>query len=121
MEFPTICPREARFTESDWFIIEGDEYDTAFFDKRSKFVHYLPDLVILNNLEFDHADIFENVGAIQLAFKRLINIVPRNGLVLANGIILAARAAARGETLSGKGFRSRCELRHPGDRSGTSG
>lgn len=82
---PTNLGQGARFTESEWFITEGDEYDTAFFDKRSKFVHYLPDLVIINNLEFDHADIFDNVAAIQLTFKRLINIVPRNGLVLANG------------------------------------
>jgi len=75
----------ARFTDSEWFIIEGDEYDTAFFDKRSKFVHYLPEVVIVNNLEFDHADIFENLAAIQLSFRRLINLVPRNGLLLANG------------------------------------
>jgi UDP-N-acetylmuramate: L-alanyl-gamma-D-glutamyl-meso-diaminopimelate ligase len=75
----------ARFTDSPWFIIEGDEYDTAFFDKRSKFVHYLPEVAILNNLEFDHADIFENLGVIQTAFKRLINLIPRNGQLLANG------------------------------------
>ena len=75
----------ARFTDSEWFIIEGDEYDTAFFDKRSKFVHYLPEVAIINNLEFDHADIFENVGAIQTAFKRFINLIPRNGQLLANG------------------------------------
>jgi UDP-N-acetylmuramate: L-alanyl-gamma-D-glutamyl-meso-diaminopimelate ligase len=75
----------ARFTDSEWFIIEGDEYDTAFFDKRSKFVHYLPEIAVLNNLEFDHADIFENLAAIQTSFKRLINLVPRNGLLLANG------------------------------------
>ncbi len=75
----------ARFTDGDWFIIEGDEYDTAFFDKRSKFVHYLPEVAILNNLEFDHADIFENLAAIQTSFRRLINLVPRNGLLLANG------------------------------------
>ena len=61
----------ARFTDSPWFIIEGDEYDTAFFDKRSKFVHYLPEVAIVNNLEFDHADIFENLGAVQTAFRRL--------------------------------------------------
>src|SRR5690349_8966411 len=82
---PTNLGQGARFTESDWFIIEGDEYDTAFFDKRSKFVHYLPEVVIINNVEFDHADIFENLGAIQTSFKRLINLVPRNGLLLANG------------------------------------
>jgi UDP-N-acetylmuramate: L-alanyl-gamma-D-glutamyl-meso-diaminopimelate ligase len=82
---PNNLSQGARFTDSEWFIIEGDEYDTAFFDKRSKFVHYLPEVVVINNIEFDHADIFENLGAIQLSFKRLINIVPRNGLVLANG------------------------------------
>ncbi|HOW67214.1 MAG TPA: UDP-N-acetylmuramate:L-alanyl-gamma-D-glutamyl-meso-diaminopimelate ligase [Candidatus Paceibacterota bacterium] len=75
----------ARFTESEWFILEGDEYDTAFFDKRSKFLHYLPEVAILNNLEFDHADIFENLAAIQTSFRRLTLLVPRNGLVLANG------------------------------------
>lgn len=82
---PNNFDQGARFTEGEWFIIEGDEYDTAFFDKRSKFVHYLPDTVIINNLEFDHADIFENLAAIQLSFRRLINLVPRNGWLLANG------------------------------------
>jgi UDP-N-acetylmuramate: L-alanyl-gamma-D-glutamyl-meso-diaminopimelate ligase len=75
----------ARFTDSEWFIIEGDEYDTAFFDKRSKFVHYLPELVILNNLEFDHADIFDDLAAIQKSFRHLIRLVPGRGLLLANG------------------------------------
>jgi len=75
----------ARFTDSEWFIIEGDEYDTAFFDKRSKFVHYLPETVIVNNIEFDHADIFENLAAVQTSFKRLLNLIPRNGQLLANG------------------------------------
>ena len=60
---PNNFSQGARFTDSEWFIIEGDEYDTAFFDKRSKFVHYLPEVAIINNLEFDHADIFENLGA----------------------------------------------------------
>lgn len=82
---PTNLGQGARFTDSDWFILEGDEYDTAFFDKRSKFVHYLPEVAILNNLEFDHADIFANLGEIQLSFRRLLNLIPRNGLVLANG------------------------------------
>jgi UDP-N-acetylmuramate: L-alanyl-gamma-D-glutamyl-meso-diaminopimelate ligase len=67
-----------------FWVLEGDEYDTAYFDKRSKFLHYLPELVIINNLEFDHADIFENLAAIQLTFQRLINIVPRNGMILVN-------------------------------------
>ncbi|RME95785.1 MAG: UDP-N-acetylmuramate:L-alanyl-gamma-D-glutamyl-meso-diaminopimelate ligase [Verrucomicrobia bacterium] len=75
----------ARFTDSPWFVIEGDEYDTAFFDKRSKFIHYLPEVAILNNLELDHVDIFENEAAIQRSFSHLIRLVPRNGLVLANG------------------------------------
>jgi UDP-N-acetylmuramate: L-alanyl-gamma-D-glutamyl-meso-diaminopimelate ligase len=82
---PNNLSQGARFTDSEWFIIEGDEYDTAFFDKRSKFVHYLPEVAIINNLELDHADIFENVAAVQTSFKRLIVLVPRNGLVLANG------------------------------------
>ncbi len=82
---PNNLGQGARFTDSEWFIIEGDEYDTAFFDKRSKFVHYLPEVVIINNIEFDHADIFENLAAIQTSFKRLINLVPRNGQLLANG------------------------------------
>jgi UDP-N-acetylmuramate: L-alanyl-gamma-D-glutamyl-meso-diaminopimelate ligase len=66
-------------------VIEGDEYDTAFFDKRSKFIHYLPELVIVNNIEFDHADIFKNLDEIKLSFRRLLNIVPQNGMVLLNG------------------------------------
>ncbi|MEN9575223.1 MAG: hypothetical protein RL514_3078 [Verrucomicrobiota bacterium] len=82
---PTNLGAGARFTESDWFIIEGDEYDTAFFDKRSKFVHYLPEVAIINNLELDHADIFPNVAAVQKTFSHLIRLVPRNGLLLANG------------------------------------
>jgi UDP-N-acetylmuramate: L-alanyl-gamma-D-glutamyl-meso-diaminopimelate ligase len=78
-------PRPGLPLASSYFIIEGDEYDTAFFDKRSKFVHYLPDTVIINNIEFDHADIFPSLDDIKLTFRRLVNIVPRNGLVLANG------------------------------------
>lgn len=75
----------ARFTDSPWFVIEGDEYDTAFFDKRSKFVHYLPEIGIINNLEYDHADIFPDLASIQLSFQRFVNIIPGNGLLLANG------------------------------------
>lgn len=70
--------------DSKYFILEGDEYDTAFFDKRSKFIHYLPELVIVNNIEFDHADIYDNLDAIKLTFRRLLNIVPGEGLVLLN-------------------------------------
>ena len=82
---PTNLGQGAKFTDSEWFIIEGDEYDTAFFDKRSKFVHYLPEVAIINNLEFDHADIFENLDVIQKAFRLFIRLIPRNGLLLGNG------------------------------------
>src|SRR6266436_1051054 len=82
---PNNLGRGARFTDSEWFIIEGDEYDTAFFDKRSKFVHYLPEVAIINNLEFDHADIFKDLDSIQTSFKHFIRLIPRNGLLLANG------------------------------------
>jgi UDP-N-acetylmuramate: L-alanyl-gamma-D-glutamyl-meso-diaminopimelate ligase len=75
----------ARLTESPFFVIEADEYDTAFFDKRSKFVHYHPRTVILNNLEFDHADIFADLSAIETQFHHLVRTVPGNGLVVANG------------------------------------
>jgi UDP-N-acetylmuramate: L-alanyl-gamma-D-glutamyl-meso-diaminopimelate ligase len=75
----------ARLNDSKYFVIEGDEYDTAFFDKRSKFTHYLPELVIVNNIEFDHADIFRDVDEIKLSFRRLLNIVPQNGMVVLNG------------------------------------
>lgn len=67
-----------------YFVVEGDEYDTAFFDKGPKFLHYLPDVVILNNIEYDHADIYNNINEIKLNFKRLINIIPSNGLLVAN-------------------------------------
>src|SRR5579859_7807305 len=82
---PNNFTQGARFTGSPWFIIEGDEYDTAFFDKRSKFIHYQPEVAIINNLEFDHADIFENLAAIQKTFSHFIRLVPRNGLLLGNG------------------------------------
>jgi len=75
----------ASLNDSKYFVIEGDEYDTAFFDKRSKFVHYLPELVIVNNIEFDHADIFKDLDEIKLSFRRLLNIVPQNGMVILNG------------------------------------
>jgi UDP-N-acetylmuramate: L-alanyl-gamma-D-glutamyl-meso-diaminopimelate ligase len=75
----------ARLNEAKHFVIEGDEYDSAFFDKRSKFIHYLPELLIVNNIEFDHADIFNNLDEIKLSFRRLLNIVPQNGMVLLNG------------------------------------
>ncbi|WP_404341135.1 UDP-N-acetylmuramate:L-alanyl-gamma-D-glutamyl-meso-diaminopimelate ligase [Pseudoalteromonas mariniglutinosa] len=72
----------ARIGETPFFVIEADEYDTAFFDKRSKFVHYLPRTLILNNLEFDHADIFEDLNAIKKQFHHLLRILPSSGKVL---------------------------------------
>jgi UDP-N-acetylmuramate: L-alanyl-gamma-D-glutamyl-meso-diaminopimelate ligase len=74
----------ARLGSGDDFVIEADEYDTAFFDKRSKFVHYRPHVCILNNLEFDHADIFPDVAAIQRQFHHLVRIVPGNGRLIVN-------------------------------------
>ncbi|MGA7859855.1 MAG: UDP-N-acetylmuramate:L-alanyl-gamma-D-glutamyl-meso-diaminopimelate ligase [Terracidiphilus sp.] len=65
------------------FIVEGDEYDTAFFDKGPKFLHYFPDALILTHVEFDHADIYADLDAVKIAFKRLVNLVPRRGLILA--------------------------------------
>jgi UDP-N-acetylmuramate: L-alanyl-gamma-D-glutamyl-meso-diaminopimelate ligase len=82
---PKNLGQGARFNASKYFVIEGDEYDSAFFDKRSKFVHYLPELLIVNNIEFDHADIFRDLDEIKLSFRRLLNIVPQNGMVLLNG------------------------------------
>jgi UDP-N-acetylmuramate: L-alanyl-gamma-D-glutamyl-meso-diaminopimelate ligase len=64
------------------FVIEGDEYDSAFFDKTAKFLKYLPDIAIINNIEFDHADIYATLDEVRLAFRRLVNLVPRNGLLL---------------------------------------
>ncbi len=66
-------------------VVEGDEYDAAFFDKRPKFLHYLPDLVIINNIEFDHADIYKDLAEIERAFADLLRLMPENGLIVANG------------------------------------
>jgi len=64
------------------FVIEGDEYDSAFFDKTAKFLKYLPDIALIGNIEYDHADIYPDMEALRVAFRRLLNLVPRNGLVL---------------------------------------
>jgi UDP-N-acetylmuramate: L-alanyl-gamma-D-glutamyl-meso-diaminopimelate ligase len=74
----------ARLGDSPFFVIEADEYDTAFFDKRSKFVHYHPRTLVLNNLEFDHADIFDDLAAIKKQFHHLVRTVPGNGLIVQN-------------------------------------
>jgi UDP-N-acetylmuramate: L-alanyl-gamma-D-glutamyl-meso-diaminopimelate ligase len=85
------------------FVIEGDEYDSAFFDKTAKFLKYLPDIAVVNNVEFDHADIYPNFEAVALAFRRLVNLVPRRGLLLvgaddAGARALTASAVSRVET-----------------------
>lgn len=79
------APKQDTKSTSPFFVIEADEYDTAFFDKRSKFVHYGPRTAILNNLEFDHADIFADLHAIETQFHHLVRTVPQQGLVVANG------------------------------------
>ncbi|MCK7549212.1 UDP-N-acetylmuramate:L-alanyl-gamma-D-glutamyl-meso-diaminopimelate ligase [Marinobacter koreensis] len=79
---PLDFPVSARLGSSDFFVIEADEYDSAFFDKRSKFVHYRPHTLILNNLEFDHADIFDSVEAIERQFHHLVRTVPSQGLII---------------------------------------
>jgi len=76
------------------FVIEGDEYDSAFFDKTAKFLKYLPDIAVINNVEFDHADIYADFDAVSLAFRRLVNLVPRKGLVLVGADSPGARAVA---------------------------
>ncbi len=72
-----------RVTQSDYVIVEADEYDTAYFDKGPKFMHYLPELAIVNNIEFDHADIYADLNAVKLAFRRFMNLVPENGRLIA--------------------------------------
>jgi UDP-N-acetylmuramate: L-alanyl-gamma-D-glutamyl-meso-diaminopimelate ligase len=76
------------------FVIEGDEYDSAFFDKTAKFLKYLPDIAVINNVEFDHADIYADFDAVLLAFRRLVNLVPRRGLLIVGADNPGARAVA---------------------------
>jgi UDP-N-acetylmuramate: L-alanyl-gamma-D-glutamyl-meso-diaminopimelate ligase len=83
---PTNFGISARLGEKKYFVIEADEYDTAFFDKRSKFVHYRPRTAVLNNLEFDHADIFDDLAAIERQFHHLVRTVPSSGRVILNGL-----------------------------------
>ena len=85
------------------FVLEGDEYDSAFFDKTAKFLKYLPDIAVVNNIEFDHADIYADLDAVRLAFRRLVNLVPRRGLLLlgadnADSVALKSLARCRVET-----------------------
>jgi UDP-N-acetylmuramate: L-alanyl-gamma-D-glutamyl-meso-diaminopimelate ligase len=94
---PVDFPVSARLGDSELFVIEADEYDTAFFDKRSKFVHYRPRTAVLNNLEFDHADIFPDLAAIETQFHHLVRTVPRTGRLIVNASEPALeRVLARG-------------------------
>jgi UDP-N-acetylmuramate: L-alanyl-gamma-D-glutamyl-meso-diaminopimelate ligase len=90
-----------RVTDSNYFIIEGDEYDTAYFDKGPKFMHYLPEIAIVNNIEFDHADIYKDLAAVKLAFRRLMNLAPANGRLIAGWDSLNVRevVASMGQKL----------------------
>ena len=103
---PKNLGQGAQFNASPYYVIEGDEYDTAFFDKRSKFVHYLPELLIINNIEFDHADIYKNVDEIKLSFRRLVNIVPGNGLILYNADDRPLRRRGGGRALRAPAHRA---------------
>ena len=80
---PRISVTSFRVRDGKPFILEGDEYDTAFFDKGPKFMHYFPDALILTHVEFDHADIYDDLAAVKTAFRRLVNLVPRRGRVIA--------------------------------------
>ena len=92
---PGNFPVSARLGEQPFFVIEADEYDTAFFDKRAKFVHYRPRTLVLNNLEFDHADIYPDLAAIERQFHHLVRIVPGSGRVLVNARTPTWRACWR--------------------------
>jgi UDP-N-acetylmuramate: L-alanyl-gamma-D-glutamyl-meso-diaminopimelate ligase len=113
---PANFGQGARFKQSEFVVMEGDEYDTAFFDKRSKFLHYLPELVVMNNIEFDHADIYNNLDEIILTFSRLLKIVPRNGLALINGDDPNCLKAAQDSPCKTKtvGFGEKCQHRITG-------
>ena len=110
---PKNLGQGAHFTDSEFNVLEGDEYDTAFFDKRSKFLHYLPECVVVNNVEFDHADIYNSLDEIKLTFRRLLNIVPRGGIAFVNGdeqncLDVADKAPCQVTTV---GFGENCKLR----------
>ena len=81
---PIGAKSPAKLTKSEYFVIEADEYDTAFFDKRSKYLHYRPDILLINNIEFDHADIFENINSIIKNFHHVIRTMPKSGKIIFN-------------------------------------
>ena len=89
------------------FVVEGDEYDTAFFDKAPKFLHYMPRIAVVKNIEFDHADIYPDLEAIKLAFRRFVNIVPSDGLLIA-GVGQPGRSGSpRPRSIQGGDLRTR--------------
>jgi UDP-N-acetylmuramate: L-alanyl-gamma-D-glutamyl-meso-diaminopimelate ligase len=124
---PADFARSYRIGGGRHFVVEGDEYDSAFFDKRPKFLHYLPDIAVIGNLEYDHADIYPDLASVQLAFARLIQLIPRRGLLVA-GIESAPlreilpRALCRVETFTlGPGRRTGGGRRRARPRTGAGG
>ena len=121
---PGNLKQGARFTDSDFAVLEGDEYDSAFFDKRSKFIHYLPEVAIVNNVEFDHADIFDDLNAVKRSFGHMMRLIPNHGLLLLNGDdehcldVYAKEGHAPGRTV---GFAESCDARITGVEYGTEG
>ncbi|MCG6924615.1 MAG: UDP-N-acetylmuramate:L-alanyl-gamma-D-glutamyl-meso-diaminopimelate ligase [Acidobacteria bacterium] len=119
---PVDFQKSYRLGQGEHFVIEGDEYDCAFFDKRPKFVHYQPDVAVIGNIEFDHADIYRDLEAVETAFLRLLNVIPRRGLLLAGTesppvLELLPRAHCRVETFGlhdGADWRA-SDLRPEGD------
>jgi UDP-N-acetylmuramate: L-alanyl-gamma-D-glutamyl-meso-diaminopimelate ligase len=121
---PLDFDRSYRLGGGEHFVIEGDEYDCAFFDKRPKFVHYMPEVAVVGNVEFDHADIYRDMDAVRTAFVRLLNVIPRRGLLLVGAESPAAaelvpKAHCRVETfgLSGETDWQATELRPDGGGS----
>jgi UDP-N-acetylmuramate: L-alanyl-gamma-D-glutamyl-meso-diaminopimelate ligase len=105
---PVDFGRSFRLGGGPHFVVEGDEYDSAFFDKRPKFVHYLPDVAVIGNVEYDHADIYPDLAAVQTAFVRLLNVIPRRGLLVAGAESpplseILSRAPCRVETFGIEG------------------
>ncbi len=120
---PLDFGRSFRLGGGPHFVVEGDEYDCAFFDKRPKFVHYLPDVVVIGNVEYDHADIYPDLAAVQTAFIRLLNVIPRRGLLVAGAegpplLEILPRAPCRVETF---GIEEKADWRALDVRPGSDG
>jgi UDP-N-acetylmuramate: L-alanyl-gamma-D-glutamyl-meso-diaminopimelate ligase len=99
--------------KGECFVIEGDEYDTAYFDKRPKFLHYLPDLLLINNIEYDHADIYPDLDSIKIQFRRLVRLLPSRGKIIAGGDSAAVRDVVQGSfcPVETFGFEAPCDWR----------